>query len=67
MPDKHGIAVVKALREHVPPVNIIAISGGGNSAALDRAYRMGAVKVLLKPFSIAPLIAAVDELLPGDT
>ena len=65
MPDKDGLAVVMALREQVPPVNIIAISGAGNSAEdyLDRAYRMGAVKVLLKPFSIAALIAAVDELL----
>ena len=51
MPDKDGLAVVMALREQVPPVNIIAISGAGNSADyLDLAYRMGAVKVLLKPF-----------------
>lgn len=65
MPDKDGLAVVMGLREHVPPVNIIAISGAGKRAEdyLDRAYRMGAVKVLLKPFSIATLIAAVDELL----
>ncbi len=69
MPDKDGIDVVRALREQVPPVNIIAISGApGDSAEdyLDLAYRMGAVKVLLKPFTIAALIAAIDELLPGD-
>jgi DNA-binding response OmpR family regulator len=67
MPHKGGLGVVTALREHVPPVNIIAISGAGDSAEdyLDLAYRMGAVKVLLKPFSIAALIAAVDELLTG--
>jgi DNA-binding response OmpR family regulator len=65
MPHKGGLGVVTALREQVPPVNIIAISGAGNSAEdyLDLAYRMGAVKVLLKPFSIATLIAAIDELL----
>ena len=67
MPHKGGLGVVTALREQVPPVNIIAISGAGNSAEdyLDLAYRMGAVKVLLKPFSIAALIAAIDELLTG--
>jgi DNA-binding response OmpR family regulator len=67
MPDKDGIDVVRALREQVPPVNIIAISGAGGSAEdyLDLAYRMGAVKVLLKPFTTAALIAAVNELLPG--
>ena len=67
MPDKDGIDVVRALREQVPPVPIIAISGAGDSAEdyLDLAYRMGAVKVLLKPFTIGALIAAVNELLPG--
>ena len=68
MPDKDGLDVVTALREQVPPVNIIAISGARDSAEdyLDLAYRMGAVKVLLKPFTAAALIAAIDELLPGD-
>jgi two-component system, chemotaxis family, chemotaxis protein CheY len=68
MPNKDGIAVVRALREQVPPVHIIAISGAGDSAEdyLDLAYRMGAMKVLLKPFTPAALIAAIDELLPGD-
>ena len=67
MPHKGGLGVVMALREQVPPVNIIAISGAGDSAEdyLDLAYRMGAVKVLLKPFTAAALIAAIDELLPG--
>jgi DNA-binding response OmpR family regulator len=67
MPDKDGLDVVTALREQVPPVNIIAISGAKDSAEdyLDLAHRMGAMKVLLKPFSIAALIAAVDELLTG--
>ena len=66
MPDKDGLEVVRVLREQVSPVNIIAISGAGNSAEdyLDRAYRMG-VKVLRKPFPLAALIAAVGELLPG--
>ncbi len=67
MPDKDGLDVVTALREQVPPVNIIAISGARDSAEdyLDLAHRMAAMKVLLKPFSIAALIAAVDELLTG--
>ena len=67
MPDKDGLDVLAALREQVPPVNIIAISGATDSAEdyLDLAHRMGAVKVLLKPFSIAALIAAVDEVLMG--
>jgi two-component system, chemotaxis family, chemotaxis protein CheY len=68
MPDKDGLVVVRALREQVPPVPIIAIAGARNSAEdyLDLAYRMGALKVLLKPFTSAALIAVIDELLPKD-
>lgn len=68
MPHKGGLDVVTALREQLPPVPIIAISGAGDSAEdyLDLAYRMGAMKVLLKPFSPAVLLAAIDELLPSD-
>ena len=67
MPKKGGLDVVRALREQVPPVPIIAISGAGNSADdyLKLAGRMGAVKVLLKPFTPAALIAVVEELLAG--
>ena len=66
MPHKGGLGVVTALRAQDPPVNIIAISGAGDSAEdyLDLAHRMGAMKVLLKPFTAAALIAAIDELLP---
>jgi CheY-like chemotaxis protein len=65
MPDKDGLDVVRGLREQVPPVNIIAMSGAGNSAEdyLDLAYRMGAVKVLLKPFT--PAADRGVRLLPG--
>jgi DNA-binding response OmpR family regulator len=67
MPHKGGLDVVTAIREQVPPVSIIAISGAGDSAEdyLDLAYRMGAMKVLLKPFTPAALLAAIDELLAG--
>jgi DNA-binding response OmpR family regulator len=44
-------------------VKIIAISGGDY---LHMAKLMGAAKVLAKPFSTNVLIAAIDELLPGD-
>ena len=68
MPEKDGLDVVTALREKHPPVKIIAISGAGDRAEdyLDLAHRMGAMKVLLKPFTPAAMIAAIDELLPGD-
>lgn len=64
MPEKEGLAVLMELRNAHPPVNVIAISGSGRDY-LATGGLLGAAKVLLKPFPIAVLIAAIDELLPG--
>jgi DNA-binding response OmpR family regulator len=69
MPEKEGLAVLIELREkQVPPVKIIAISGGGRQKAVEYlrlAKLMGAARVLAKPFSNEALLAAIDELLPN--
>ena len=65
MPEKEGLAVLMELRNAHPPVNVIAISGGGRDY-LATGGLLGAAKVLLKPFPTAVLLAAIDELLPGD-
>jgi DNA-binding response OmpR family regulator len=65
MPERDGLDVLRELGGTYPPVNIIAISGADGRAEdyLDLAHRMGALKVLLKPFSVDVLLAAVNELL----
>jgi DNA-binding response OmpR family regulator len=69
MPEKEGLEILIELRERqVPPVKIIAISGGGQRKAADYlrlAKLMGAARVLAKPFSSEVLIATIDELLSG--
>ena len=72
MPDKDGLEVIRELRKkQVPPVKVIAISGGGVSQNAADALRMakflGAAKTLTKPFSNEVLIAAINELLSGGT
>jgi DNA-binding response OmpR family regulator len=69
MPEKEGLEVLLELRKVQPPVKIIAISGGGRIHAKDYlglAKRLGASKVLTKPFGIEALMAAVNELLAQD-
>jgi len=70
MPEKEGFTVLRELRtKQVPLVKVIAISGGGKQSAADilrMAKLLGAAKVLTKPFSNEALIAAINELLPGD-
>jgi len=69
MPEIEGLEVLWKLRtRQVPPVKIIAISGGGKQSVannLKMAKLMGAAKVLAKPFSNEVLIAAINELLPS--
>ena len=68
MPEVEGIEVLMTLRKIKPRVKIIAISGGGRVSATDYlriAQRLGAAKVLTKPFSNEALISAIDEVLAG--
>jgi CheY-like chemotaxis protein len=69
MPEKEGLEVLMELRtRQVPPVKIIAISGGARVNIADNlrmAKLLGAAKTLTKPFSNEALIAAINELLPG--
>lgn len=70
MPEKEGLEVLMELRKRQPPMKIIAISGGGRQNAmgyLQTARFLGATKVMAKPFSNESLIAAVDELMLGET
>jgi CheY-like chemotaxis protein len=72
MPEKEGLEVLRELqKKQLPPVKVIAISGGGVSQNAADALRMakflGAAKTLTKPFSNEVLIAAINELLSGGT
>jgi DNA-binding response OmpR family regulator len=66
MPEMEGIETIRRLRQLSPTVPIIAISGGGRVTAdsyLSIARRMGATKILSKPFELNLLCAMVAELL----
>ena len=65
MPDMDGIEIVATLRRESPHVRIVAISGGGRIDAgeyLRLAQHLGADRTLRKPFTLASLCAAIDEL-----
>ncbi len=66
MPEMEGIETIRCLRKLSPTLPIIAISGGGRvtpESYLSIARRMGATKVLAKPFELTLLCATVAELL----
>lgn len=68
MPDKEGIQTILELQAAHQNIKIIAISGGGatkNMNFLHMAEKVGAQKVLAKPFKPSVLLSTVNDLLAG--
>ena len=66
MPDCDGIELVMAVRQKQRDIKIIVMSGGGRVRAghyLELAGKLGAARMLEKPFDTATLRQTVQELL----
>lgn len=65
MPGQEGIETILKLRHQRPSVAIIAMSGGATHSRfyLDIAAKLGAHRVLAKPFLPADLMKLIDEVL----
>lgn len=66
MPEMEGIETIRTLREELPGVKIIAVSGGGAMGPgtyLTDAEILGADRALAKPFTPAQLVDLVESLL----
>lgn len=64
MPEMDGIETIQVLRQEFPGTAIVAISGVPTKTGadfLEVAAKLGADRVLRKPFTIAELIAAVES------
>ena len=70
MPNAEGIGAIRALREALPDIGIIAISGGGSYGNsenyLTAARKLGADHALAKPFAPARLLEAISDLIESD-
>ena len=66
MPVQEGIETIQQIRELDADIPIIAISGAhgdDNFSPLDDARALGADRTVKKPFTVAQLMAAIDDLL----
>lgn len=64
MPDKEGVETIRELREAQPATPIIAMSGASAAAHyLELAAKLGARRVLMKPFRPEVLLLAVNDLI----
>jgi two-component system cell cycle sensor histidine kinase/response regulator CckA len=67
MPDIDGLHLIQEIRQQLPRVRIIAMSGGserfGSDPYLKEARRLGATQILGKPFLMNELIELVKRML----
>jgi len=66
MPEQDGLSTIMELRQIAPTVRIIAMSGGmvqNPQLYLQLAEKLGADRVLRKPFLLQDLLALVTEVL----
>jgi len=66
MPEKEGVETIQDLRQLVPDLPIIAISGGGrvgNMSFLKVAQHFGADRAFAKPFEPDEILGAITDLL----
>ncbi len=69
MPEQEGLETIRELRRDFPTTKIIAMSGGGqigNFNFLTIAERLGAQRVLQKPFGLREMLDAVQGLLQSE-
>lgn len=68
MPDRDGIEIVIALRQHFPDLPVLVVSGSGEIGGLSfltMARSLGAAEALAKPFDGEKLLDTVEALLAG--
>lgn len=68
MPNMTGVELIAAVRERGLSLPIIAMTGGGGRPGQPQplqAMEAGAATVLAKPFGLAQLVVAVEDLLGG--
>lgn len=65
MPVREGVETIMALKRKIPELPVIAMSGGVSNAQLylDIASKVGADKILPKPFTSDQLLGAIAEVL----
>ena len=69
MPVQEGVETILTLRRERPKLPVIAMSGGVTNSKLylDIAGKIGAKRMLPKPFTPKALIALIDQVLADET
>jgi YesN/AraC family two-component response regulator len=65
MPKPDGLEILLELRRRFPAVKVVVMSGGGRWGIfnlLDIAHKLGASRILAKPFRLQALLEALEDV-----
>ena len=62
MPEQDGLETLLHVRKRQPDTKVIAITRAADKLHLDNARGLGAARVFTKPFKLAEILAAVEDL-----
>jgi DNA-binding response OmpR family regulator len=66
MPEEDGLELIAGLRDYIPKIPVVAVSGGGSrgdTTTLQAAGSLGADAILEKPFDMTDLVEVIRGLL----
>ncbi|MBE0426050.1 MAG: response regulator transcription factor [Nitrospirae bacterium] len=63
LPDKSGLDILKEIKTRYPPISVIVITGYGTEDVCQKAFRLGAIDYIKKPFGTAEIKAKVEFLM----
>ncbi|HLT40096.1 MAG TPA: response regulator [Enhygromyxa sp.] len=64
MPGRGGLELVSVLREKLPTLRVVVLTGYGSIATAVEAIKIGAVHYLTKPAEVEEILAAFDRTEP---
>lgn len=64
MPGRGGLEVVASLRERLPELRVVVLTGYGSIATAVEAIKLGAVHYLTKPAGVDEVLAAFERTEP---
>jgi YesN/AraC family two-component response regulator len=63
LPDKSGFEVLKEIKTRYPSIPVILITGYGTEEVCQKAFRLGAIDYIKKPFNTGEIKAKVEFLM----
>ncbi len=65
LPDMDGMEILETIREEMPGLRVIVMTGYSTMSNAVQAMKLGAVDYLSKPFTDDELLESVEKVFPG--